>query len=162
MHYAGTLQPNMPNQRFSQFSQLLTHTGSSAKNVKIEKIVKSSHNVDTQEPAHAGVHHSAEQVTAAGKTCSKKFLVVVLLHVFIGYLGGSRFFLGYTGLGFAKLVTFLLALFGVCCVVWIVPVLLVCFTSPKNNERETMARGFCGLTAMILAGCLEVCLVWFH
>lgn len=49
-----------------------------------------------QQPATSGVPQQPEQ---------KDFLVALLLSIFVGYLGIDRFYLGYVGLGIAKLLT---------------------------------------------------------
>ncbi|MCX6404704.1 MAG: TM2 domain-containing protein, partial [Actinobacteria bacterium] len=43
---------------------------------------------------------------SSGQQSDKEWLVAVLLSWFVGMLGIDRFYLGYTGLGIAKLLTF--------------------------------------------------------
>lgn len=55
-----------------------------------------------------------------GLASDKQFLTAILLSIFAGYFGVDRFYLGYTGLGVAKLLTG-----GGCGIWWLIDVILI-------------------------------------
>ena len=65
----------------------------------------------------------------------KEWLVAVLLSWFVGGLGIDRFYLGYTGLGIAKLLTL-----GGCGVWALIDAILITVGSVKDSQGRTLRR----------------------
>ena len=69
---------------------------------------------------------------SAGSQCSKGLTVLLLLHLFLGFTGASRFYLGYTALGFVKLSSFFIP----CCVIMPAVFCLKRAGSKKNKNKS--------------------------
>ena len=65
----------------------------------------------------------------------KSFMVAVLLSFFVGYLGADRFYLGYTGLGIAKLLTF-----GGCGIWSIIDFIMILMGKLPDAEGQPLAK----------------------
>jgi len=71
----------------------------------------------------------------AEQQSDKEWLVAVLLSWFVGGLGIDRFYLGYTGLGIAKLLTL-----GGCGVWALIDAILITVGSVKDAQGRTLRR----------------------
>jgi len=71
----------------------------------------------------------------SGEQSDKEWLVAVLLSWFVGTLGIDRFYLGYTGLGIAKLLTF-----GGCGVWSLIDAILITVGSVKDPQGRPLRR----------------------
>ncbi len=60
---------------------------------------------------------------------SKDWITAMLLSFFLGYLGVDRFYLGHTGLGVAKLLTF-----GGCGIWSLIDFILICINNVKDSD----------------------------
>jgi TM2 domain-containing membrane protein YozV len=65
----------------------------------------------------------------------RDWLVALLLSIFLGGLGVDRFYLGYTGLGIAKLLTL-----GGCGVWGIVDIILIATGKLKDADGQELKR----------------------
>ena len=70
-----------------------------------------------------------------GPVSDKDYLTALLLSMFVGHFGVDRIFLGYTGLGVAKLLTL-----GGCGVWWIVDVILIATGRLADVDGRPLAR----------------------
>lgn len=71
----------------------------------------------------------------AGQQSDKEWLVAVLLSWFVGTLGIDRFYLGYTGIGIAKLLTF-----GGCGVWALIDAILITVGSVNDAQGRPLRR----------------------
>lgn len=65
----------------------------------------------------------------------RSFVVAVLLSFFLGWLGVDRLYLGYTGLGILKLVTF-----GGCGLWALIDFILILIGKMKDADGNELAR----------------------
>lgn len=65
----------------------------------------------------------------------RDWLVTVLLSLFVGGLGIDRFYLGYTGLGIAKLLTG-----GGCGIWWLIDLILIVMGKMKDADGQDLKR----------------------
>ena len=72
---------------------------------------------------------------SSGQQSDKEWLVAVLLSWFVGTLGIDRFYLGYTGLGIAKLLTF-----GGCGVWALIDAILITLGSVNDAQGRPLRR----------------------
>jgi len=71
----------------------------------------------------------------AGGTSDKKWLVALLLSWLLGCFGADRFYLGYTGLGIAKLLTF-----GGCGIWAIIDLVMIVLNKIPDSEGRTLSK----------------------
>ncbi len=65
----------------------------------------------------------------------KKWLTALLLAWFLGGLGIDRFYLGYTGLGVAKLLTL-----GGCGIWWLIDLILIAMGKTKAADGSELVK----------------------
>jgi TM2 domain-containing membrane protein YozV len=65
----------------------------------------------------------------------KSWMVALLLSIFVGGLGADRFYLGYTGLGVAKLLTC-----GGCGIWSIIDMIMIIMNSLPDAEGNPLAK----------------------
>jgi TM2 domain-containing membrane protein YozV len=65
----------------------------------------------------------------------KSWMVALLLSLFVGTLGVDRFYLGYTGLGLAKLFTL-----GGCYVWWIIDLIKIASGNMTDANGQPLAK----------------------
>lgn len=70
-----------------------------------------------------------------GPEMPKDWLVSLLLSIFLGYLGIDRFYMGYVGLGIAKLLTF-----GGCGIWWLIDVILIATGSLRDAQGRPLVK----------------------
>ncbi len=68
----------------------------------------------------------------AGK---RKFLVALLLSIFLGHWGIDRFYMGLIGTGILKLLTF-----GGCGIWWLIDVILIATNNLKDNNGKFLRK----------------------
>jgi TM2 domain-containing membrane protein YozV len=65
----------------------------------------------------------------------KDWMVTLLLSIFVGTLGIDRFYLGYTGLGILKLLTF-----GGCGIWWLIDLILIVTGSMTDAQGNALVK----------------------
>lgn len=65
----------------------------------------------------------------------REWIVALLLSIFLGSLGVDRFYLGYTGLGIAKLLTL-----GGCGIWGIIDIILIAMGKMKDADGQDLKR----------------------
>jgi len=81
--------------------------------------------------AASGILYPASQIP--GVYSQRSYITTLLLSFFFGYLGVDRFYLGYTGLGIAKLLTL-----GGCGVWALIDLILVAMRKVSDSEGRTL------------------------
>ena len=79
-----------------------------------------------------GMSYPARQVP--GVFSDREFMTTLLLSIFLGYFGGDRFYLGETGLGVAKLLTF-----GGCGIWYIIDIILVATRNMTDSDGRPLS-----------------------
>jgi len=77
----------------------------------------------------------APQTPPTSGTPQRDWLTALLLSIFLGTLGVDRFYLGHTGLGIAKLLTF-----GGCGIWALIDIILIATDQMKDAEGRPMVR----------------------
>ncbi len=72
----------------------------------------------------------------AGDSAPKSWMVALLLSIFLGTYGIDRFYLGYMGLGVAKLLTC-----GGCGVWWIIDIIMIVMEKLPDANGQPLAKG---------------------
>ena len=72
----------------------------------------------------------------AGGGEPKSWMVALLLSIFLGSLGVDRFYLGYMGLGVAKLLTC-----GGCYVWWLIDIIMIAMDKLPDANGQPLAKG---------------------
>jgi TM2 domain-containing membrane protein YozV len=65
----------------------------------------------------------------------KDWLVTLLLSIFVGTIGVDRFYLGYTGLGILKLITF-----GGCGIWWLIDLIMIVTGSMTDSNGNPLVK----------------------
>lgn len=63
----------------------------------------------------------------------RKYIVALLLSIFVGSLGVDRFYMGYVGLGILKLITL-----GGCGIWWLIDLILIATHSLRDVDGEEL------------------------
>ena len=81
----------------------------------------------------AGAWFPASEIP--GLFSDKDFLTTLLISFLLGWFGIDRFYLGYTGLGILKLITF-----GGCGIWYIVDLILIAMGNLDDSEHQPLRR----------------------
>ncbi|HEV7454870.1 MAG TPA: TM2 domain-containing protein [Candidatus Saccharimonadales bacterium] len=87
----------------------------------------SAENTDSPHQPHVNVTVNNHHSPAALGVPERKWLVALLLSIFLGWLGIDRFYLGRPGVGLLKFFTF--GLFGI---LWLVDILMIATKSVRG------------------------------
>ena len=90
-----------------------------------------------QQPGYPGgqPYYAGQPGGPAGPVSDKEFLTALLLSIFLGGLGVDRFYLGYTGLGVAKLLTL-----GGCGIWSIIDIIMIATGKLGDSEGRPLKR----------------------
>lgn len=90
-----------------------------------------------QQPSYPGgqPYYAGQPGGPAGPVSDKEFLTALLLSIFLGGLGVDRFYLGYTGLGVAKLLTL-----GGCGIWSIIDIIMIATGKLGDSEGRPLKR----------------------
>ena len=91
----------------------------------------------SQQPSYAGgqPYYAGQPGGPMGPVSDKEFLTALLLSIFLGGLGVDRFYLGYTGLGVAKLLTL-----GGCGIWSIIDIIMIATGKLGDSEGRPLKR----------------------
>ena len=82
-----------------------------------------------------GVRQKSKNEDIGKPAGKRKYMVALLLSIFVGSLGVDRFYLGLIGTGVLKLLTF-----GGCGVWWIIDLILIATNSLKDGDGKFLQK----------------------
>jgi TM2 domain-containing membrane protein YozV len=91
--------------------------------------------LSTSEMALSSLITPLEETISMPATEQKSWMVTLLLSIFLGSLGVDRFYLGYTGLGIAKLLTA-----GGCGIWWLIDLIFIVTGKMVDSQGQPLKK----------------------